>query len=92
MPAKGKQSNKAVKRVIDFKDIFESEKGADILYDLCKYAGYFSDPATLDHADLAFSSGKKSVINFILTQCQQNPALLMKEFKRRQQEELNYVD
>lgn len=90
MTREEKQAEEQFAKIIDIKEMFETDKGQNILYHLCKHANYFASPSTLDPSVLAFEAGKRDVINYILAQLQQNPATLMQEFKKRQQEMMDY--
>jgi len=83
-------AEKHVNAVINYQDVFTSEKGEAVLFDLCKKFHSFSTSYQGDTTDCIFREGERNVINFILSQLQQDPAKLLKHFRERQAAEIDY--
>ena len=82
-------AEKSVEKIINFKDYFKTRKGKEVLYELCKFANYFGDPSSeMNTNKIMFDTGKRSVINHILTITNQDPKVLLNEFRKRQHYEL----
>lgn len=84
------RQEKAVEKVIVYQDFFNSEKGQEILYDLCKRFYYFSPTYTGSVNDCIYREGSRNVINFIMSQQQQDPAKILKILREKHDQELQY--
>ena len=90
MSSSNKRAEKRVQEIIHLKEIFESEKGKNVLYDLCRRFHYFESSYKGDVNDTIFREGERNVINFIMQQTELNPAHLLDEFRKRLKEEREY--
>jgi len=80
-----------VRNVSYLKEVFDSELGKDCLYDLCKKFHYFhTSYVGGDVHETIFREGERNVINYLMTLLRQSPAQMLDEFRKRQQEEMEY--
>ena len=86
----GKKVETEVSNISYLKEVFETERGKNCLYDLCKKFHYFSSSYQGDVNDMLFREGERNVINYFMTMLKQNPAKILDEFRKRQQEEMEY--
>lgn len=61
-----KQSKEDREVVRKYKAAFKGAQGKAVLIDMCKNAGLFSPPASLDPQDLAYSAGQRATIISII--------------------------
>lgn len=92
MPRVKRTAEKAVSEIINLKEIFETEKGQEVLFALAKRFHYFQSSYNGDVNDTLFREGERNVINFIMTQLQQSPDKLLKEYRNRLAQELSYEE
>lgn len=92
MGRKVKREEDFVSILIDYQDFFNTEKGKNILFDLCKRFHYFNSSYTGDVNEMIFREGERNVVNMIITNLQQDPGKLLNEFRRRLKEEIQYED
>lgn len=87
-----KHARERVEEVNNLKDIFNSEKGLDVLYKLCKRFHYFQPSYTGNVNDCLFREGERNVINYIMTELEQDPAKILDQYRQRLRKEQNYED
>lgn len=85
-----KKAREDVEFVIALKEVFDTEKGKDVLYRLCKVFHYFQSSYVGDVNDCIFREGERNVINYIMTHLQKEPKKLFDEFRRRLREDFDY--
>jgi hypothetical protein len=87
-PVDEKKAQKSVKKLIDYSDLFASEVGQRVLYDLCKRFHYFQTSYNGNVNDTLFKEGERNVINFILFNLQQNPEKILNSFRDMMKKEM----
>jgi len=87
-----RKTETAVSNLSYLKEVFETEKGKNLLYDMCKKFHYFDSSYQGNVNDMLFREGERNVINYIMLQLKQNPAKILDEFRKRQQQEMEYED
>jgi hypothetical protein len=86
-----KKSNKALDKVIDYRNVFSTSEGKRVLYDLMKVCHFMHSSFTGDSTEIIFREGERNVVNYILTMLKQDPELILEEIRLRENEELDYV-
>ena len=84
------KAQKHVKKIIDYKDLFETELGQRVVFDLCKRFHYFQTSYNGNVNDTLFKEGERNVINFILFNMQQDPEKILNSFKDMIKKEMEY--
>jgi len=92
MPRKKRTAEVAVAEIIHLKEIFNTEKGTEVLYALAKRFHYFQPSYNGNANDCIFREGERNVINYIMTQLQQNPAKLLDQYRKRLADDLDYEE
>jgi len=76
--------------ITKYQDVFQSDKGQDVLYDLCKRFKWFSSSYNGKSEDTFYHEGQRSVLIFLMDQLSLDPGKLLKEYKERLKEESEY--
>jgi len=90
METEQKQVEAAAAHVAYLQEVFDTEKGRDCLYDLCKKFHYFNSSWQGDVNEMIFREGERNVIHYLLTMLKQSPSKILDDFRKRQKEELRY--
>lgn len=84
------KAHKQIRILCDYKDFFDTEKGKNVLYDLCKRFHYFQTSYNGNVNDTIYREGERNVLNFILLQTQQDPNRILEEFRSNLKKEMEY--
>ena len=85
-----KKAEKQVQAIIAYKEVFSSEKGQEVLFDLCRKCHYFQTSYNGNPNDTIYNEGERNVVNMIMTFSDQDPVKLLKEYRNRLKEEMEY--
>lgn len=78
-------NHKQVDKVIDYKTVFESEAGKEVLYDLMKVGSFLQSSFDSDPITMAFNEGQRNMVLRILTLLKQDP-MKMRNFINEREE------
>lgn len=75
-----------------YQEIFSSENGEQVLFDLMKSTLFFQTTFDPNPTTAAFNEGRRSVVSDILAQMQKNPEEIYASIKKQRDLEKMYMD
>lgn len=85
------KKNKQVDRVLDYKQVFGTEHGKRVLYDLVKTHNVLNSTFDKDPATFAFKEGERNVVLRILTLLNVDTVQLQNIIEKGKQNEQSYL-
>jgi hypothetical protein len=77
------KAQEQISLIADYKQIFESEAGQNVLKDLLVKGHFFHTSYTGNSNDTIFREGERNIVNMILIQLQKSPADMLKHLEKQ---------
>ena len=79
-----------IKLIAAYKEIFSSPQGKLVFNDLLKRVAYFGSACEANPHFMYYKTGRKDVVNDIITICDQDPSKLLDQFREYEKEQRDY--